>query len=249
MLKAVKKGDLAFMAFCKRDVFGTRILCLYNCYSTDYDFVKFWVQTDEKGDIISAVSRIDGDVTVSSTGENTEELFEFLKIVGFRTIQCEKKTAESAGYGGKINGYVVRYIKNKNKIAKIQADNVFRPKEIYDIIKSANLVGVGDYLPWLSDTTFRMNRGATTALTALADGKAVATAMKLFITDHAVLLGAVATRPEYRGRGLAGALVTTLAESEKDKRVELLCKYDSIVEFYKSIGFEVKNEWSIITDE
>jgi len=126
---------------------------------------------------------------------------------------------------------------------------VFRPKEIYDIIKSANLVGVGDYLPWLSDTTFRMNRGATTALTALADGKAVATAMKLFITDHAVLLGAVATRPEYRGRGLAGALVTTLAESEKDKRVELLCKHDSIVEFYKSIGFEVKNEWSIITDE
>ena len=137
----------------------------------------------------------------------------------------------------------------KNKIAKIQADNLFRPKEIYDIIKSANLVGVGDYLPWLSDTTFRMNRGAITALTALADGKAVATAMKLFITDHAVLLGAVATRPEYRGRGLAGALVTTLAESEKDKRVELLCKHDSIVEFYKSIGFEVKNEWSIITDE
>ncbi len=73
--------------------------------------------------------------------------------------------------------------------------------------------------------------------------------MKLFSTETAVLLGAVATRPEYRGRGLAGALVTRLAESENDKRVELLCKHDSIVEFYKSIGFEVKNEWSIITDE
>ena len=148
-----------------------------------------------------------------------------------------------------LDGYVVEYIKNRNDIKEVQADNIFRPKEIYDIIKSANLVGVGDYLPWLSDTTFRINRGVTSALSAVEEGKTVACAMKLFSTETAVLLGAVATRPEYRGRGLAGALVTRLAESEKNKRVELLCKHDSIVEFYKSIGFEVKNEWSIITDE
>ena len=60
MLKAVEKGDKDFVEFCRRDVFGTRIACLYNCYSTDYDFVKFWKQTDDDGNIISAVSRIDG---------------------------------------------------------------------------------------------------------------------------------------------------------------------------------------------
>lgn len=249
MLKAVEKGDNDFVEFCRRDVFGTRIACLYNCYSTDYDFVKFWKQTDDDGNIISAVSRIDGDATLSSTGENTEEIQTFLKIVGFRTVQCEKRITELMGEQPSLDGYVVEYIKNRNDIKKVQADNVFRPKEIYDIIKSANLVGIGDYLPWLSDTTFRINRGATSALSAVEDGKTVACAMKLFSTETAVLLGAVATRPEYRGRGLAGTLVTRLAESEKNKRVELLCKHDSIVEFYKSIGFEVKNEWSIITDE
>lgn len=249
MLKAVEKGDNNFVEFCRRDVFGTRIACLYNCYSTDYDFVKFWKQTDDDGNIISAVSRIDGDATLSSTGENTEEIYTFLKIVGFRTVQCEKKITELMCEQPSLDGYVVEYIKNRNDIKKVQADNVFRPKEIYDIIKSANLVGVGDYLPWLSDTTFRINRGVTSALSAVEDGKTVACAMKLFSTETAVLLGAVATRPEYRGRGLAGALVTRLAESEKNKRVELLCKHDSIVDFYKSIGFEVKNEWSIITDE
>lgn len=249
MLKAVEKGDAAFVEFCRRDVFGTRIACIYNCYSTDYDFVKFWKQTDDDGKIISAVGRIDGDATLSSTGENAEELYTFLKIVGFRTVQCEKKLAELMGAVTALDGYVVEYNGNKNKIREIQAENVFRPKEIYDIIKSAKLVGVGDYLPWLSDTTFRLNRGATSALTASEDGKIVACAMRLFSTESAVLLGAVATRPEYRGRGLAGALVTKLAESEKNKRVELLCKHDSIVEFYKSLGFDVKNEWSIITDE
>lgn len=249
MLKAVEKGDKDFVEFCRRDVFGTRIACLYNCYSTDYDFVKFWKQTDDDGNIISAVSRIDGDATLSSTGENAEEICTFLKIVGFRTVQCEKRITELMGEEPSLDGYVVEYIKNRNDIKEVQADNIFRPKEIYDIIKSANLVGVGDYLPWLSDTTFRINRGVTSALSAVEDGKTVACAMKLFSTETAVLLGAVATRPEYRGRGLAGALVTRLAESEKNKRVELLCKHNSIVEFYKSIGFEVKNEWSIITDE
>lgn len=249
MLKAVEKGDKDFVEFCRRDVFGTRISCLYNCYSTDYDFVKFWKQTDDDGKIISAVSRIDGDATLTSTGENAEEIHAFLRIVGFCTVQCEKRIAELMGAKSSLEGYVVEYIKNKNEIKEIQADNIFRPKEIYDIIKSAKLVGVGDYLPWLSDTTFRINRGVTSDLSAVEDGKTVACAMKLFSTETAVLLGAVATRPEYRGRGLAGALVTRLAESENNKRVELLCKHDSIVEFYKSIGFEVENEWSIITDE
>lgn len=248
MIKSVEKNDKGFVEFCKRDVFGTRISCLYSCYSTDYDFVKFWVQTDDDGQILSAVSRLDGDVTVSSTGKNHDELHNFLNFVGFRTVQCEKKIAELFGLKISVEGFVVEYVGNKNEIADLNTDNSFRSKEIYDIIKSAKLVGVGDYLPWLSDMTFRMNRGAAYCETVVSDGKAVACAMKLFVTESAVLLGAVATKPEYRGRGYAGALVTHLAESEKDKRVELLCKKDSIVEFYKSIGFDVKNEWSI-TDE
>lgn len=249
MIKTVVENDAAFSDFCRRDVFGTRIACLYNCYSIKYDFVKFWVQTDDNENIVSAISRIDGDVTVTSTGKDMAELYEFLKIVGFRTIQCEKRIAELMGAKSDLDGYVVVYRKNEKEIKKIHTDNIFRPKEIYDIIKSANLVGVGDYLFWLSDTTFRINRGVTSVLSAQVDGITAACAMKLFATNSAVILGAVATRPEYRGRGIAGALVTQLAESEKNKKVELLCKHDSIVEFYKSIGFSIENEWSIITNE
>ena len=139
MLKAVEKGDKDFVEFCRRDVFGTRISCLYNCYSTDYDFVKFWKQTDDDGNIISAIGRIDGDATLTSTGENPEEIHAFLRIVGFCTVQCEKRIAELMGAKSSLEGYVVEYIKNKNEIKEIQADNVFRPKEIYDIIKLITL--------------------------------------------------------------------------------------------------------------
>lgn len=249
MLKAVERDDADFVEFCKRDVFGTRIACLYKCYSIGYDFVKFWAQTDCGGRIVSAVSRIDGDVTVSSLGEDAEELCSFLRLTGYRTIQCEKRIAELMGMKSSVDGYVVEYKNEIRNFEKIATDGEFRPKEVFDIIKSAKLIGVGEYLPWLSDITFRMNRRAAAVLTVRFEGMTAACAMKLFITESAVLLGAVATKPEFRGRGFAGALVTELAESEKGKRVELLCKKDSIVEFYKSIGFEVKNEWSIIDEQ
>lgn len=251
MIKLAQKNDTAFIDFCKRDVFGTRISCLFQCYSTNYDFVKFWVQTNSDGKIIATVSRIDGDVTLCTIGDELDEMAQFLKIVGFRTIQCEKSAAQKMEMTSAIDGYVVQYRKNPGEIAKVQANSVFCPKEIYDIIKAANLVGVGEYLPWLSDTSFRVNRGFTSALTAKVNGETAACAMKLFSTETAVLLGAVATKPEHRGKGLAGALVTKLAETESKngKRVELLCKNDSIVNFYKAIGFEVKNEWSIINEQ
>lgn len=236
----------SFLSFCDRDVFGTRIKAYYSCYGNGYDFVNFWVQTDGEK-IISAISRIDGDMTITSTGENSDELRSFIDMIGFSSVQCEKSIAEKINMKASVNGYVVEYKGNQYKPKTVQTKNNFDLKEVYDIIKAENLVGVGEYLPWLSDTTFRMNRGVTSALLA-ENGEGCA--MCLFRTDKASLLGGVATRPEHRGKGIAGSLVTRLAENEKahGRRVELLCKADSIVRFYESIGFEVVKEWSLIDE-
>lgn len=249
MVKCVEKGDNAFLSFCDRDVFGTRIKAYFGCYSTDYDFVKFWVQTDEDGTVTAAISRVDGDMTVSASDADFEELLQFIKIVGFTTIQCERAVARYFTDAETLWGYVVEF-KEKTEIKDISLKQDFELKEIYNIIKAENLTGVGDYLPWLSDTTFRVNRGTAKPLLCQLDGNNAGCAMVLFRTDRASLLGAVATVPEYRGRGVARALVTRLANEElaNGNRVELLCKSDSIVEFYKSIGFTVTNEWSLITD-
>lgn len=251
MIKQVQKNDREFINFCDRDVFGTRIKVYYNCYSTDYDFVKFWVQTDDDGRITASLSRIDGDVTLCADNCDFDEMSEFLNMVGYNSIQCERTAADKMNLQYSLWGYVVRYKGNDYQAKPVSIKESFELKEIYDIIKSAKLVGVGEYLAWLSDTSFRMNRGYTKALVADVKGKSAGCAMALFSSDRAVLLGAVATVPEFRGRGIAGTLVTMLAdEAVKDgRRAELLCKNDSIVEFYKSIGFEVENEWSLIENE
>lgn len=250
MLKSVDKNDIDFLTFCDRDVFGTRIKAYYNCYSTGYDFIKFWAQYDENGRITAVISRIDGDATLCACNADFEEISEFLNIVGFRTVQCEKTAAEKLTDKEFDWGYVVRCEK-VDKFSDTELKKVFELKEIYDIIKPENLTGVGDLLPWLSDTTFRVNRNAAEGRIALCDSQNAGCAMVLFRTDKAALLGAVATKPQFRGRGLARSLVLGLAEKELSdgRRVELLCKNTSIVEFYKSIGFCVINEWGLIKNE
>lgn len=249
MVKLVEKGDGAFLSFCDRDVFGTRIKAYFNCYSTDYDFVRFWVQTDDDGNVTAAISRVDGDMTLTAENADYEELLQFVRIVGFTTIQCERAVADRFTDDETLWGYVVEF-KEKTAFKEIALKENFELKEIYNIIKAENLTGVGEYLPWLSDTLFRINRGTAIPLLGTIDGENAGCAMALFRTDKATLLGAVATVPEYRGRGVARSLVTRLAngELENGNRVELLCKSDSIVDFYKSIGFTVTNEWSLITD-
>ena len=246
MLKAVEKDDKVFAGFCDRDVFGTRIKTYYNCYSTDYDFVKFWAQYDENGKITAAVSRVDGDATLCAENADTDELKEFFSLVGYRTIQCSESVAECLNDKYQW-GYVVQ-CKKASEYKNIELKKDFEPKEIYDIIKPENLTGVGDYLPWLSDTVYRLNRNAASGAVAQLDGKNAGCAMVLFRTDRAALLGAVATKPEFRGRGVARSLVLGLAkkELENGRRVELLCKCGTIVEFYKSIGFEVTGKWRLI---
>ncbi len=250
MVKLAVKGDASFLAFCDRDVFGTRIKAYFNCYRTDYDFVKFWVQTDDSGAVTAAISRVDGDMTLTAENADFEELLQFVKIVGFSTIQCSKSVAKHFTNAQTLCGYVVRFEEERgNYPVKLKTD--FDLKEIYAIIKAENLTGVGELLPWLSDTTFRLNRDTAKPILAEIDGENAGCAMVLFKTDKAALLGAVATVPKFRGRGVARALVTRLANEElkNGRRTELLCKNDSIVEFYKAIGFKIADEWSLITDE
>ena len=109
MVKCVGKGNEAFLSFCDRDVFGTRIKAYFNCYSTDYDFVKFWVQTNENGEVTAAISRVDGDMTLCEYGADYEELLQFVKIVGFTTIQCRRETAKHFTAEEVLWGYVVRF--------------------------------------------------------------------------------------------------------------------------------------------
>ncbi len=247
MIRLVEADSEMLKIVCSADVYGTRIKAYFDTYGAKFDFLKVWIQFDSDGNPSAALSLMDGDMTLTCR-ENADydELEFFIKATPFQTLQCDREVMKKLNLPESIWGYVVGY----ESYQSVESDGITFSadyKQMYSLISGVKLLGVGEYLPWLSDISYRVNHG--TALTGVINenGALSACAAALFITENAALLGAVATNPERRGNGFGGRLVKTLGNKmlEADRRAELLCKNDSIVEFYKSIGFSVKSEWAI----
>ena len=249
MLKSAMNLPEDIKKICSSDAFGTRIEGYYNTYGERFDFCRVWVQYAEN-EPVAAVCDMSGDFTVcAKENADFEELAAFVSMSGFKSLQCSKSVMRKLGLAPDAEGFVLRFIPCENSDDGIT--NVVDFKEIYDIIKTAGLMGVGEYLPWLSDITYRVNHGTALPAAIIKDGTAVSCAMALFITQSAALLGAVATKDGFKGRGYAGKLVKYLGNkfASQGKKTNLLCKNDSIVEFYKSNGFETEDEWSAVIRE
>lgn len=252
MLKIIDSDGINIKDICSHDVYGTRIYAYYLTYGIKFDFFKAWAQQTENGKTTAAICLIDGSMTLTCSDDaDFEELAAFINMMGFDSLQCDRNTANKIGIEETMWGYVVRYRHSENP-KKDFGNAVFGfdgdLSKIYSLIKKAELIGVGDYLPWLSDISYRIKKCTAKPFCAYDGEKLMSCASALFITGSAVLLGAVATDPNYRSMGLAGRLVTTLGKEMNSlgKRTELLCKHDSIVDFYHSIGFETVGEWAII---
>lgn len=252
MLKIIDSNKTNLKDICSRDVYGTRIYAYFLTYGNKFDFFKAWEQINESGKTTAAICLIDGSMTLTCCDTaNFEELSAFINMMGFDSLQCERSTAEKLGFKESVWGYVVRF-KQRQKRQKKFNNIIFGfdgdLSKIYSLIKKAELIGVGEYLPWLSDISYRIKKCTAESYCAYSEGQLASCASALFITDSSALLGAVATDTHYRSMGLAGELVSTLGEkmNSMGKRAELLCKNDSIAEFYHSIGFETVGKWAII---
>lgn len=175
---------------------------------------------------------------------------DFFKIIGFELLQTDAQIVEMPAFKILKKGHVLEYAPLENEIStdkNIKAAGVYQAEDIYEILKKAGFDGLAAREIWLADTVFRMKKEKARALFYEENAVKAACAMVLFKAPGAVLLGAVATLPEYRGRGLAGLLVKSLAEAEKEKNntVRLLCADDGIINFYKKIGFIKVGDWAI----
>lgn len=247
MIRLIEKDCRELESICSYDVFGTRIKAYFDTYKADFDFLKVWLQLDENENPTAAISLMDSDMTLTcSEKADFEELEFFVKMTNYSSLQCNRNALKKLNLSESIWGYVVEY----KELMPVESDLIsfdIDYKEMYSLISGVKLLGVGDYLPWLSDISYRVNHGTAITASIKQEGKLSACAAALFITENAALLGAVATNPQRRGKGFGGKLVKTLGNKmlNENKRVELLCKNDSIVEFYKSIGFIIKDEWAI----
>lgn len=239
MLKLCK--EIKELDFLMPDPYAARISALAKTYGFGQSFVLFWVQyVDDEP--VSAVSRIDGNMSVfCSEKTDFEEISAFVKTVGFSSLACREENMHKLGFEATKASYIVKY------------NGVFAPadpcvawdydkKAVYELLCDCGFE-MGDYGAFVADYCSKLNKG-TAKLAAVVDLELKACASALFIGENSVLLGAVATRKSARGKGYASKAVTALANSYGDKSVYLFCRNDSLLDFYKRIGFESDGKWA-----
>ncbi len=229
--------------FLPADAYAARITALFKTYGADYDFATFWVQRVENNPV-AAIGRVDGNMTLCCT-ENAdfEELSHFMNAVGYSSLTLDEKYLLPLGITDAKSSYTVEYKGEKayeNELIKTDSDK----KKLYDLLVSCGFE-LGSYSAFLSDVCARLNKN-TASLAAIGEADPDACAFALFEGKKSVLLGAVATRNESRGKGYASALVRYLAGREKEKRVFLFCRNDGLLEFYKKSGFEYVGKWAVV---
>ncbi len=233
--------DIKELDFLMPDPYAARISALAKTYGFGQSFVLFWVQyVDDEP--VAAVSRLDGNMSVfCSEKTDFEELSVFIKTVDFSSLACREENMHRLGFEATKASYIVKY------------NGVFAPadpciiwdcdkKAVYELLCDCGFE-MGDYGAFVADYCSKLNKG-TAKLAAIADSELNACASALFIGEKSVLLGAVATRKSARGKGYASKAVTALANSFSDKTVYLFCRNDSLLDFYKKIGFESDGRWA-----
>lgn len=223
------------------DPFYTRILSLYESYGIGYSFVDYWIQ--ETGEsTVAILSRFEDNFSLYLTDESDlGEIAAFLRFQGARSVLFNARYPLEIQSKKRISGSVLAY-RDADYISDLE---LYEPeiKPFYELLRccESDTFRVPAYMNFLSDVTHRRNLGRCHMLAASVDGRLASAAMTVCETDAAVILGAVATHPDYRRRGLSRELVRTLATRMRagDRQVYVLSASDENTRFYQHSGFAI----------
>lgn len=115
------------------------------------------------------------------------------------------------------------------------------PRAAYPLLDA---VFAGDMPPfdvWYADVSHRTRHAGCLIGGAMLGDRCICSAMTTAQTADGALIGAVATHPDYRKRGLAGQTVSglTAALQHEGKRVFICPKHDAARRLYETLGFTV----------
>lgn len=220
---------------------AVKLLAMWQCYHP-YSIGRFWA--DEYGSLLGL---LDGAAVFFTQGHNAEEWCGFFTMnTDIRVIRTDGQTAERCAPHTPFalqTGVVMspsRYIE--------QPDTKEEPPSLqayYTLLSDVFGQAVPPFDVWYVDVSHRLRHGFS-RLCGVTDGNiACAGAMTTAETANAAVIGAVATHPDYRGKGYASRIVLSLASQlqQEGKTVFLSPKNEYAKELYHKIGFEPVATW------
>ena len=140
-----------------------------------------------------------------------------------------------------VSGEVLRY-GGEDYISDIE---IYEPdfSAVYDLLLTceSDIFRVPPKLSFLSDVTHRKNLGKCAVIGVSVGDVLASSVMTVSETGYAAIIGAVATHPDYRKRGLSRELVRTLSSRirTQGRAVYVFSASPQNTLFYRNSGFEI----------
>ena len=204
-----------------------RIQSLYRSYGTSYDFLRFYYQIiDSKTTAI--ISIMDGNATVVGNNADYDEIINFLKVVGAKTIYSESKVPLEVIE----NGYIV----NKSvKPIEIESKD-YNLSSVYSIMSTS--FSLPDFNAWYPDMSHRIRHDGAVAI--LNDNGA-AVGLK---GNNSALISGICVKENVRKKGIGSYLLQELIDNLSVGEIFALVDFNGPINFYTKNGFSIVSEFS-----
>lgn len=208
--------------------------CLICAFSGSPLAPEVWLQKEE--DTVTAViSRFGGRVNLSYLGGNTDEIKEFLNVIGFSELFCEENTAKALGFENYDSFKVLKATTKKEK-------DFISPVALNSLYEGLSFGADGEVaLPpfeiFAPDVSHRLRHGGSVAIVENY-GAALA-----FCGNRLNVINGIAIKQNLRGTGLGKKLLLELTRYLEGDVFALAAK-DS-ANFYIKNGF-LKTDTAVI---
>lgn len=212
-------------------------------YGVDRPFCRFWVNDD------GGVLMVSEGIATLHLGESFEEWAVFLTMSpDVHTVRTDAATAEKLAQLWNVQAVCGHVMRGENVLLCGNAAEA-EPAALYPLICEVFTETIPPFDAWYADVHHRLRRGAFRSRAVCEEGRVLSCAMTVAECPDAVLLGAVATHPAARGKGLASACVTALttAYQEEGKTVYISPKNAAAEALYQRLGFVVCGEWGRVS--
>ena len=212
------------------DVALVKIRCSYKAYK-DYDKVaQFYCGIDNDGKYYALMAKVGGYISLYTKGENTDELKEFLKFLGFSGIFTSLKTAEKLNL--KINEKCLCF-KIHPPFETDEKCEEGTPRKLMECLNEG--LSIEDADGFVADVTFRTLHSCADYV--LKDGGGAL----LFYTEKEGLINGISTPRNKRGKGLGSRLIKMLLNKAGQRQV-YACANEKNKDFYIKNGFTLIGE-------
>lgn len=227
MIRLLENGDLAY----KSKISFMQTACLLWGFRDSLLAADVWV-----GENV-VISRLGGRLNITAENCDFDELKEFVSVIGFSEIFCEKQTALSLGFENFREFSVLK----KSSTKTTESDFSVSLSSLYSAL---NMGADGDVsLPsfevFAPDVSHRLRHGGATAVVE-SFGGALA-----FTCPFGGVVSGISVEKDARGKGFGSRLLNSLCE-RIDGEI-FVCTAKENVNFYIKNGFTECDAVSLVT--